>query len=61
MSWTDFIYALGDFFLWTFGILRVLGNNFNWLLITIGFVMAIWWITNLVKFSREAKQNGTIE
>jgi tellurite resistance protein TehA-like permease len=59
--WTDFVYALGDFFWWAFQGLEILGNNFNWLLIIIGFVMTIWWILQLVKFSKEAKENGTIE
>ncbi|MGY8951954.1 MAG: hypothetical protein ACKVJP_01135 [Flavobacteriales bacterium] len=61
MNSADFFYAVGDFFLWTFGILRILGNNFNWFLITVGFIMAAFWITNLIRFSKEAKANGTIE
>lgn len=61
IMWTDFIYAIGDFFWWTFEILEVLGNNFNWFLILVGAVMIGWWITKLIGFSKEASDNGTLE
>jgi hypothetical protein len=59
--WNDFVYGLGDFFWWAFQGMEFLGNNFNWFLILVGFVMILWWISQLVKFGKEARQNGTIE
>ncbi|MCB0484431.1 MAG: hypothetical protein KDC37_07685 [Flavobacteriales bacterium] len=59
--WTDFIYGIGTFFQWAFQFLPMLGNNFNALLIVIGFAAASFWISQLFKFNRQAKENGTLE
>ncbi len=60
MSWTEMILGLGDFLLWSFKLLPILGNNFNWLIILVGVVMGAWWIRKMVQFDREAEQNGTL-
>lgn len=59
--WTEFVISIGAFFQWAFQYLPMLGNHFNALLIAIGFAFASFWISNLFKFNREAKQNGTLE
>ena len=61
MTWNDAIYGLGDFFWKTFEILPVLGNNFNWLIIATITVMSVWWIMQLVKFSKENSGNPSAE
>lgn len=59
--WTEFIYAAGDFFTETFKILPILGNNFNWLIIGVGFIMCGFWISQMVKYNKEAKEKGTLQ
>jgi tellurite resistance protein TehA-like permease len=59
--WTEIMYGIGSFFQWSFQFLPMLGNNFNALLIVVGFAFAIFWISQLFKFSREAKENNTLE
>ncbi len=59
--WNDIIYGLGDFFWATFEILPVLGNNFNTLLIIVGFVMLFFWINQMAKYNKKAAQEGTLK
>lgn len=58
--WTDFIYATGDVLTQSFKILPILGNNFNAILIVVGFIMLFWWIGQMVKYNKQAKENGTL-
>jgi hypothetical protein len=61
MTWNDFIYGLGDLFLESFKLLELLNNEFNWLLILVGAGFGAFWIASLVKFSKKAKEDGTLE
>lgn len=54
MNWNDAIYGLGDFFWYTFELLPKLGNGFNYLIIVVGTIMILWWISQLVKFANQA-------
>jgi hypothetical protein len=47
MQFKDFVYALGDFFEWTFGLLPALGNIPNFLFIAIGSVLFIYWMIQM--------------
>lgn len=59
--WNDFIYGAGDFFTQTFKILPVLGNNFNTLLIAVGFVLLFYWLNQMAKYNKKAKEEGTLK
>lgn len=59
--WNDIIYGLADFFWETFKILPVLGNNFNTLLIIVGFVMLFFWLSQMAKYNKKAEQEGTLK
>ncbi|UTW64062.1 hypothetical protein KFE98_07955 [bacterium SCSIO 12741] len=61
MTWNGIIYGLGDLLLDSFALLRVLGNEFNTVLIVVGFIMATWWTLQLVKFSKQAGSNSSAE
>ena len=56
MSWNNFVYGLGDFFEWTFQILPVLGNGFNYLLMLIMVVLFIYWMGQMVKYNRAGER-----
>lgn len=60
MSWTDFIYGLGEFLTWSFQVLPALGNSMNWLIILVGATMMAWWIRRMTKYNQEAEQNNTL-
>lgn len=57
----EFIEAIGDLIQWSFGILRVLANNFNWLIIAVMAIMTVIWVRRMAGYNREAKQNGTLK
>ena len=60
MSWTDFIYGIGEFLTWSFQALPVLGNNMNWFIIVVGALMMAWWIRRMGIYNKEAEQNNTL-
>lgn len=53
MSWNNFVYALGDFFEWTFGILPILGNSVNYIFLALGFIFFFYWMGQMAKHNRE--------
>ena len=57
---TAFVEAIGDLFTQSFAILRILGNNFNALIVVIMTILAVVWIKKMSDFNREADQNGTL-
>lgn len=65
MSYTDVIYGIGDVATASFAGLRALGSGpygwFNWLLIVVGIGMMIWWMAEMIKYDKEAEQNGTLK
>ena len=58
---TAFVEAIGDLFTQSFAILRILGNNFNALIVVIMTILAVVWIKKMSDFNREADQNGTLK
>ncbi|MGQ0828682.1 MAG: hypothetical protein ACT4ON_09830 [Bacteroidota bacterium] len=61
MTMTDVFYATGDFFQWTFKLMRGLGNGpniFFWLLIA---VLMVIWLRMQANFNKEAKEKNTLQ
>jgi len=59
MTFTELMYATGDVMEKSFEILPMLGNNFNYLIIALGFVGLVYWLTYQVKRNKQAKRDGT--
>ena len=59
MTFTEFIYATGDFLESTFAILPEVGNSFNYAVIVLGFVGLIYWLSYQVKMTAKAKKDHT--
>ncbi len=57
---TDIAYALGDFFVWTFGILELLGNIPNYLFIVLGIGGLVAWLMTQQRFLKEDRKAGNI-
>lgn len=52
MSYTEFIYALGDAIDASFSVLRMLGGGmpfgwFNWVLTFVGIALMAWWMKQM--------------
>ena len=54
MTFTDFIYATGDFLEASIAILPTLGNIPNYIFIGIGALGFIYWLSLQVKFNKAA-------
>ena len=54
MTFTDFIYATGDFFEATFTILPKLGNIPNYTFIVVGVIGFLYWMNLQVKYNKAA-------
>lgn len=54
----DWIAAIAQ---WSFKILEVLGNGFNWLIIVVISILAVVWIKKMADFNKEAARNGTLK
>lgn len=52
---------LAEIFAMTFELIEVLGDGFNWILISIMFVIGLILIKMLVDKNREAERNGTLK
>lgn len=46
---------------WTFKILTVLGNSFNWIIIAVMFILGVVWIKKMADYNKEAERNGTLK
>lgn len=46
---------LGDFFVWSFGIITGLGMNFNYLAMAIGGMLMVYWIGQMFKHRHNDK------
>ena len=44
MTWTDFVYKIGDTFQWSFGFFEFVQNYFNNILIVLGFFGFYYWM-----------------
>jgi len=60
MTFTEFIYATGDFLESTFTILPKIGNSFNYAVIVLGFVGLIYWLLTQKKLSKKARENNEL-
>lgn len=60
MIWNDIIYALGDFFTWSFGILRFGNNYVNWFFIVFIAACLIGWMVMQQGYNKRAKEEGSI-
>jgi hypothetical protein len=61
MTWNEFVYGLGDLLEMTFEILPPLGNLPNILFSLIIFGSLVYWMKELSKYNKKAKQEGSIE
>jgi len=61
MTWNDLVYGLGDLLEATFEILPPLGNIPNIIFILIIFSSLVYWMIELGKYKKKAKQEGSIE
>lgn len=61
MRINELVYALGDFFEATFKILPKLGNMPNNLFIILGFILVIFWVSQMAKYNKEAEEKGTLK
>jgi hypothetical protein len=59
MTWTDFVYKIGDTFQWAFGFFEMVQNYFNTALILLGFYGFYYWMTTQKRLS--AKSNVPVE
>ena len=57
---TDLAYSLGDFFIWTFGIIEMLGNSPNVLFIILGFIGTAFWLWKQAKYSKADREAGRL-
>ena len=57
---TDFVYGIGDFLQWTFGILETLQNLPNVAFIILGFIGAGYWLMRQARYTREDKESGRL-
>lgn len=56
MQFKDIVFAIGDFFEWTFQILPMLGNIPNYIYLAIGFLLFFYWMGQMVKHQRAGEQ-----
>lgn len=61
MTWNEIVYGLGDLLEMTFEILPPLGNLPNILFSLVIFGSLVYWMMQLSKYNKKAKENGTIE
>lgn len=53
--------AIAALIQWTFKILTVLGNSFNWIIIAVMFILGVVWIKKMADYNKEAERNGTLK
>ncbi len=56
MPLRNFFEALGDFFEWTFQILPILGDYFNWLIIFVIAGYGGYWLGQMIKHQRAGER-----
>lgn len=60
MTFTDLMYATGDFLESTFTILPEIGNSFNYAVIALGFVGLAYWLIYQSKMTKKAEKDHTL-
>ena len=58
---TDIFYGFGHLCLKFFKIMPYIGNKYNFFMIVVGFIALIIWLNIQRKYSKEAKEKGTLE
>lgn len=53
---TDIIFAIGDFFTWTFQIFPLIGIVTNWIFVVILAGLLLFWMAQIVKAGKEDKR-----
>lgn len=59
MTFTELINATGDVLTSSFKVLPLIGDNFNYLVIIIGFIGLAFWLSYQTKMTKKAKKDGT--
>ena len=59
MNSTEIIYSIGRLFEWSFGFYELVGNNFNTIIVLLGFGGFFYWMNLQKKFN--AKSNVPFE
>ena len=59
MTWTDFVYKIGDAFQWAFGFFEFIQNYFNTALVLLGFFGFYYWMTTQKRL--RAKSNVPVD
>jgi precorrin isomerase len=54
MSHTEILYAIGDAVTASFELLRMAGNNVNYLFLIIGVSLITWWMSQMAKENEQA-------
>jgi hypothetical protein len=54
MTWTDFVYKIGDAFQWSFGFFENVQNYFNTALILLGFFGFYFWMRTQKRLSDQS-------
>lgn len=61
MTWTDFVYKIGDTFQWAFGFFEFVQNYLNTFLILLGFFGFYYWMRTQKKLSDQSNVSIDIE
>lgn len=61
MSSRDFFEGLGELIESTFVLMELGGNAVNVAFILVGSAMGLWWIAQMMKYSKQAKQENKLD
>ena len=61
MDLYDLLEPIEMLFQWSFGLLEMLGNSFNWIIIVLMSILGVIWIKKMGDYNREAKEKGTLK
>jgi len=57
MNFQDIIFPIRDFFLWTFDVLKMGGQGFNYLLMAAFAIALIYWTIKLIGYQKDEVVN----
>ena len=57
MNFQDILYPIRDLFMWTFDVLKMGGQNFNYLLIAAFSIALVYWTIKLVGYQKDEVPN----
>jgi len=58
---TEFLYGFGHWCQKAFKIMPMIGNKYNFFMIVVGFIALFIWLSVQSKYTKEAREKGTIE